>query len=186
MRVEYLFLVGLGFDLAGALILARGLLIPPADVRRQASTRIGANPFVEFRLAEDKVDAMFGLTYLAIGFALQILGYELSVGADRETSTGICQAASVGLAFLVAVTLAFGAWRVLRNYFAVRALRSITRYSGEGKKLDEQDTHTLSVYAVHKGCRERNPNEPTREYLKSTLGVDPETDRVKFFHRRPW
>jgi len=178
MNVQTLFIVGLSVDIAGAYLVARGLLARPEDVRRQASTRVGSNPYVEFRLTEDKVDGRFGLVYLVLGFGVQILAYVLTVWSKASTDYGSGPALA-GLAFAAGALLAAVlVYALLRELFVLRELGRITLYNVEGELVGERDTHTLQVYAAFRGYRGRHESEDTAEYLRETVGIDPSTGQV--------
>lgn len=99
-----LFLVGLGLDITGAWLLAKGLLISPASISSIAVSRVGGNPETTRDRCSSRVDAEFGILYLAGGFALQAVGYALEIsGVETETGTGRLLMA-LGLALIVAVS----------------------------------------------------------------------------------
>jgi hypothetical protein len=77
--VADLFVVGLALDLAGAFLLSRGLLAAYPTLTRRAGTYWNGNPHVAVGLAEDRIDGRFGVTYLALGFGLQVVGYVLDL-----------------------------------------------------------------------------------------------------------
>lgn len=97
-----LFLVGLAFDLSGAFLLARGLLISPAKMNELTETVFGGGmaPAAEEGHFENRIDAEIGVFYLAGGFGLQVLGYLLDI-AGVHSATGISR-------LIVAVVLALG------------------------------------------------------------------------------
>jgi hypothetical protein len=83
------FVVGLGFDISGAILLARGLLISPELIAKVSATLYGFNAGDVVDRCQNRVDAMFGLGALVAGFGLQIIGYALDLGeveAARGTS----------------------------------------------------------------------------------------------------
>ncbi len=92
-----LFLVGLALDVTGAWLLAKGLLISALAISRISATLWGGNPETAHDRCANRVDAEFGLTYLAAGFLLQAIGYSLEI-AGVETGTG-------GRRLLAALTL---------------------------------------------------------------------------------
>ena len=70
LSIEDLFLAGLGFDVAGAVLLGRSLLWSPADARRRTGMWIGFNAADLAAAARDRADAIFGIFGLATGFVL--------------------------------------------------------------------------------------------------------------------
>jgi hypothetical protein len=86
--VADLFVVGLALDLAGAFLLSRGLLAAYPTLTRRAGTYWNGNPHVAVGLAEDRIDGRFGVTYLALGFGLQVVGYVLDLAFIRGRGVG--------------------------------------------------------------------------------------------------
>ncbi len=109
-----LFLVGLGLDVTGAWLLAKGLLISPASISSIAVSRVGGNPETARDRCSSRVDAEFGVLYLAAGFALQAVGYALEIsGVETETGAGRLLMA-LGLTLIVSVS-AFATYAQLRK-----------------------------------------------------------------------
>jgi len=85
LTVQDLFAIGLGLDLAGGYLVARGLLASDEDMATR-NTFYGMGAQATVSRASDRVDATFGLAYLGSGFGLQIIGYvaeEAGVPSDR-------------------------------------------------------------------------------------------------------
>jgi hypothetical protein len=97
-----LFIVGLALDITGAILLAKGLLISPATISNVSATLWGGNPETARNRCRNRVDAEFGVAYLAGGFFLQAVGYSLDIGGvPSETGTGRLIAA-LGIALIIA------------------------------------------------------------------------------------
>jgi hypothetical protein len=95
-----LFMAGLGFDIAGALLLARGLLSSPAEIA-ELNTLEGLESGATVAQVRDRVDAEFGVGSLILGFTLQAIGYVATVlGASSSPDVGLGSAA-IALAFLL-------------------------------------------------------------------------------------
>jgi hypothetical protein len=90
LSLEDLFVAGIGFDLAGALLLARGLLVDPREFVRRASSAWGVSSVSIGSQANNRIDASFGAAGLVVGFLLQATGYEVTLarGARVATSGG--------------------------------------------------------------------------------------------------
>jgi hypothetical protein len=117
---------GAGCDIAGAFLLARGLIASPADILRRSI--VGENYFSPAETASqiaDKADATIGLAVLVTGFVIQAIGYAIvSAGlADRRGSVAAGIAAAM-VAVLVAAA-ALGVWRLLRWRVARAAIASV-------------------------------------------------------------
>jgi hypothetical protein len=99
VSVEDFFLAGLGFEIAGAWLVSRGLL---QSVRQLAITsgktlwslEQSRAPYV----VEDRVRAEIGLAALGIGFFLQVLGYALILGRSKVEYGSKAVLIGVGLA----------------------------------------------------------------------------------------
>lgn len=103
-----LFLVGLALDVTGAALLARGLLIPPRQIIEVTAQLWGGNPHAAGDRASSRVDAEFGLTYLALGFVLQAAGYAIELhggqsgtGTDRLIAALTMSVIAAGIALLI-------------------------------------------------------------------------------------
>jgi hypothetical protein len=98
-----LFLVGLALDITGAWLLAKGLLISAQAISNISATLWGGNPETAHDRCANRVDAEFGVGYLATGFLLQAVGYSLEIGGvETQTGTGRLFAA-LALALIVVV-----------------------------------------------------------------------------------
>ena len=140
-----LFLVGLGLDITGALLLAKGLLISPASISSIAVSRVGGNPETARDRCSSRVDAEFGVIYLAGGFALQVVGSALEIGGvETETGTGRLLIA-LGSTLIFAMS-AFGAYALLHK-------RRVDRL------VLETDKATEDLYQEQEQRRKRQENE---------------------------
>jgi hypothetical protein len=106
-----LFLVGLVFDISGAVLLAKGLLLSPRTL-----SKLNTNWGVAYGQAQDRVDnrvaGEFGVAYLVLGFALQFVGYSLDIGGVSTETGGGRLLVALGMA-AVATVLAGAAWQSL-------------------------------------------------------------------------
>jgi hypothetical protein len=97
-----LFVVGLALDITGATLLAKGLLISAATISSVSAELYGGNPGTARDRCRNRVDAEFGVSYLAGGFFLQAIGYSLDIGGV-SSETGISRLiAALGMALIVA------------------------------------------------------------------------------------
>jgi hypothetical protein len=119
--LEDLFVIGIGFDIAGASLLARGLLTSPLEIARRATSFLGYSGPLATSQIEDKVDAIFGLAALLLGFILQAVGYAFVLGRESTEKGHFATAiTAVGLA-LLAIAFVIGAWRLIRLPLVKRA-----------------------------------------------------------------
>jgi hypothetical protein len=108
-----LFLVGLAFDICGAVLLAKGLLISPRALYK-LNTYWGVGYGQHQDRCENRVDGEFGVGYLIVGFFLQAVGYSLDI-AGVQSETGTCHLIAGLLMASVTATLAWTAWLLLRR-----------------------------------------------------------------------
>jgi hypothetical protein len=135
--VTDLFVVGLGLDITGALLLLRGLVISPAAIARLA-TWGGVETGDTLDRCENRVDAFYGGFSLLTGFSLQAIGYALELsGIQGGAESGRLLAAIVlGLVSVAASLLAYLATkerRLKRTLVAVAKSRE-----GSGDLGDEK------------------------------------------------
>src|SRR5262245_54836778 len=78
--LQDLFAIGLGFDIAGAFLLALGLLVSPREIARRSAIYPGFNSALMASQARDRADGEIGLVSLVAGFVLQALAYALTLG----------------------------------------------------------------------------------------------------------
>jgi hypothetical protein len=116
-EITDLFVVGLGFDLVGAWLLAHGLIAKPSVIvhRHWPYWPDGLiDPLPSFAAAEDHVDGQCGVVALVVGFAFQAVGYVLDLAAqgDSQQSTGRALTALALLA--IAAGFAVVMWHRIR------------------------------------------------------------------------
>jgi hypothetical protein len=109
MSVADFFVVGLGFDLAGAAILARGLLLDPASIAA-LGTYCGLSHGMTVERCSDRAHAELGLATLGLGFLLQAVAYAAVIGGAEQAS-GAREIAVAGLILVVAVAPVIWLWR---------------------------------------------------------------------------
>lgn len=109
MSLTDLFVVGLGFDIAGATLLAKALLLDVATIR-SLGTWGGVGFGATVQRCRDRVDAEVGLSALGLGFLLQAIGYCLAVAGVEPSSGARETAVAVGLG-LAAMLAVFWLWK---------------------------------------------------------------------------
>jgi hypothetical protein len=107
-----LFLVGLALDLAGAYLLAKGLLLSPALFNELTAGESEPRAGAEEAPYRNRIDAEIGIVYLATGFGLQVIGYLLEVGGVK-TATGTSRLLAAIVLGLITLALAWMVWRIL-------------------------------------------------------------------------
>ena len=149
-----LFVVGLGLDAAGAVLLAKGLLIDPKTIGKVAGTYWGVNLGETVDRSQNRVDAKYGVGCLLAGFLLQAIGYMLELGGATSPAGGDHALTAVALGVL-AVALAFGVYFAFRRRELKRTLVAIA-LSKEEKDKDEQDDRLQEVWTVARATRLRD------------------------------
>ncbi len=129
-----LFIVGLALDITGAILLAKGLLISPATISSVSATLWGGNPETARDRCRNRVNAEFGVGYLAGGFFFQAVGYSLDIGGvTSETGTSRLIAA-LSMALIVAA-LAVAIYALLH---ATRERQLIGEAEAEGDRRQKE------------------------------------------------
>lgn len=126
---EDLFLVGLGFDMAGAYLVSRGLLQSVPQLASAGGTIWALEKPRVPGAIEDRIRGIVGLVTLVLGFALQAAGYTLTLGNGRiHFQSGEDQAlVGLGLAVLAAVGIPL-VERLVRPRWRDRKLIKVTRF----------------------------------------------------------
>lgn len=142
-----LFPVGLGLDLAGATLLARGLFTRPDEfARRFIASRNSFNRF-SVRAAEDRADVA-AVAVLFCGFLAQGIGYVLYIGGAQSKTHG-GTARLLAIAFLIVGFLAgFLIPYLTRPRRVHRFLTAFAQYDSRGTKHELPLSEELLGYAV--------------------------------------
>jgi hypothetical protein len=137
VSINDLFVVGLGIEIAGAVLLARGLLIGPAAMA-SLNTWQGIERGAATERCRNWVDAAFGVSYLVTGFMFQAAGYEAELFGST-VATGACRAYTAAALGLAGVLGAIGLWWALRNRMLKRVIvRMALATKGSGGEGDEK------------------------------------------------
>jgi hypothetical protein len=177
-----LFSAGTGFDVAGAYLLARGLLVPSAKLAdRIAKTRNTLGNLNVFR-AEDRANGEIGVASLCFGFFLQAVAYTLEIGGlHAHTGGGWAAAVSVGCAIAAIATTA----TVARAFVPRRTrkyLIDVARWDKRGRWHELPDADELYDYGQMIDFSplpdEFVDDQGLEKYAKRVFGLD----RVR--HRR--
>lgn len=183
LSVSDLFTVGLGIDVAGAYLLARGLLASPAVMARRRKRWSDFNPSLAVAQAEDKVDAMFGLSALGIGFFIQTVGYVLTLAGIGGATGGSAALFGIALAVIAAALILVG-HRYARTRGVKTQLIRIAMFSsarsGDEERLEKPSAQQLYYYGVEMGVDPLPDESAAREaegyvaYARRVFGVQAE------------
>lgn len=134
-RLDDLSLAGLTFDLVGALILGRAVLMTPWLITH-LGTWAGLGIGGQVDRARARVDGSFGLAYLAVGFFLQAVAYLAALANLDSSRTGadaVLLASTLAIAVLV---LSVSLWLLLRRHQLRGTLLRVARATGAEKPTD--------------------------------------------------
>jgi hypothetical protein len=177
-EITDLFVVGLGFDLVGAWLLARGLVAKPGVIVHRHMPYWGdglIDPVPSFAAAEDRIDGRCGVGALLCGFGFQALGYvlDLAVGGSSEHSGS--RAATAGLLLAVAIAVAAGAWWAIRGRLLRTLLVEMARWDAPaaiGNPVRHQQADPAVLVRWEFGLRvPRRSGEDDPTYAKRVFGV---------------
>jgi hypothetical protein len=174
LSVEHLFVAGLGFDVAGAYLVSRGLLARISQIATLGATMYALEKPRATYAVEDRIRGTVGLVALVLGFSLQAIGYILYLGGDKVefgTEPSIL-AACLGIGIAVAVPLGE---RLARPRWRDRLLVQVARFDWEGgKELRERPVdHVLRAFGEQTD-RAKMPDESDVEYCARVFRVEAE------------
>lgn len=173
-----LYTAGLGAEIAGAVLLAKGLLLSPAQLFDRSRSALDFNPKLVIGLCEDRVDGLFGLRGIAAGFLAQLAGYLASLtttpashGAESALVAVACAVASMGL---VAIPWSLSRKSAIRNEIKRVGLHGLPQVH------DLSSATVLAVIAQTLGygrTMNRGVIEPDHVFAGRVFGVEvPEAD----------
>jgi hypothetical protein len=166
--LEDLFVVGVGFDVAGAWLLARGLLAGPAEIALRTASLWGGNPATTASQLEDRLNGTLGVASLILGFSLQAVAYGIVVGHD-DLSGGNWIGVAISAVAPIAALLLFD--RITRPRRLRRLIVDIARYDvSERRMRDRPKAKTIVELAT--ACGYPEPSVGDQEYARDHFGVE--------------
>jgi hypothetical protein len=167
LSVDDLFTAGIGFDVVGAFLLARGLLVSAKQSLRRAYIGFGGLGFGQLTTrAEDWVDGWFGASSLMLGFILQLIAYTLVIGRAK-VQTGVGPAGVAAGFAAVAIALVPVVWFSVRSRLLRLRCVSLSRgLSSDGRP----DAYMLTGIARELGREARSVQE-VPDILRELFGV---------------
>jgi len=169
---EDVFIAGIGFDIAGAVLLAKGLLLSAFQIWNVSAPRLDYSAPAIVARVEDKVSTYVGVVALVLGFFCQLLGYVLEL-ATRSPS-GAAAGRGWPLAFVIAgfaVSLVALIYRGLRPSLRKRFLLEVAHYAPSGKKRAHPYGPLLMSFGAEIGSPVRD-GEAEDDYAKRVWKVD--------------
>ena len=172
LTVTDLFVVGLGVELIGAGLIARGLLAPLWVVKSFGTWGgIGAANVVD--RARNRVDALFGVVFLAVGFLAQLAGYLAEIHGNHLAHGGGLLGDSLIL-LAIAMGIPLVAWcllhrRALKAMLVEIAFTPLRADGEEDAESREKSLEWLGEYArvLRDGAK---LDEGTGPYLREVYG----------------
>jgi hypothetical protein len=135
LDVQDFFTAGLGCDIGGAYLLAKGLLLGAPDLTRLSGSFYDTNKYAAVSMARDKIDAMSGLAALGVGFLLQAIGYIDGLAGWGGTTTNSGEAAVGALFLVLAIAVVVGAGWVHRRARLKSSLIEMSHYILDGTRM---------------------------------------------------
>jgi hypothetical protein len=154
---------GLILDIAGALILALGLVVKtPEATLEEATPRWDFNVYLDASLATQTADAQVGATLLSAGFALQMggaLGWHI-VGWSWTT-----------VALVVSLAVAMGAFTFLRHRWRPRKVEDMLFARLRSAQLGQWSALLIS-YAAVLGEPPIGQGEVMADFAARVIGIE--------------
>jgi hypothetical protein len=159
--------IGLGLDIAGATIIAIGLLGNPATLALRATTFWGGNPPSAVREAENRADAEFGIPTVVCGFTGQLVG--LGVHSEASHFVGYGSAAAAALIPLVAWYWLWRPWRAKKVAIEIAHYR-VENSTSLPVRSDRPTLERLVSMGSGFGAEQRD-GESDEAYVERAFGV---------------
>jgi hypothetical protein len=167
-----LFVAGIGFDIAGAVLVAKGLLAAPADQFRRSETIVGLNPAVIASAARDWADAIIGIAALILGFVFQAVGYVLGA-VDHDRASGVSAALAEVAIAVGALLAALALWRLIAGRLRLRrAIRIVQAGEFDGSRDVPTTLHRVGQELGFPALIIDHRPETAAAYVLRVFGVD--------------
>lgn len=175
LTITDLFVVGLGVELVGAWLVARGLLLSPSMLK-SFGTWAGIGPADVVDRARNRIDARFGIFFLMAGFAVQLLGYLLEID-NHQPEQGPRRLYGALTLLIGSMLIAFLGWscshkRLLKRSLVRIAMAPLRTGSVEIAQDHRENVKWLASYGKAAGWQARM-YESDETYVERTFGVRP-------------
>jgi hypothetical protein len=144
-----MFAAGIGLDIAGAYLLARGVRGSALEIVKTTTAYWGWSVPERVKYARDQVDGSYGLYALVGGFGVQLLAYAVMVSTDVDTGHSLGRGAVAVAAGGLAAGLVLGVWKVTRLRLFRRFLLEIAHIESQDQefvRLDRPDGAMLVAF----------------------------------------
>lgn len=168
LAVTDLFVVGLGLDLVGGWLLARGLIARPGVIVHRHTSYWGSDAPGAYAAAEDRVDGVFGVGSLMLGFLLQAVGYVLDLARGESGTHSESRALTALVLLVIVVALTLGVWRRVRAHRVRTLLIEMSHWTSASAaqppiRHDKADPSLLVIWGGMTG-KARGTGEDDRAY----------------------
>ena len=171
LQVQDLFTAGIGFDLGGAYLLARGLINPPSELVRLAGSFWGSNRFQAINVAKSRLDAIAGVAGLFAGFILQAVGYVASLSASHVTRTGVEEAAAGALLALLTLAVMLSAGAAYRRFRLIPLLVEMGRWTLDDERREYPSASLLPGWIEALG-HDRQDGEDDLAFVRRVAHIE--------------
>jgi hypothetical protein len=142
-----LFAGGLGLDLGGAYVLAKGQFAKPQEFAKRLNASRNSLNWANVRAADERADSRLGVSALFAGFFLQATGYVLQIGGISSRTGGTCAYVVAGSCALAGTVVAVIVarpyhWPLVRDF-----LIELARWDSQGTRHDLPEAEELLRYA---------------------------------------
>ncbi len=167
---EDVFALGIGLDIAGAFLLAKGLLLSTRQILNLAATTYGWSAYEVIVRVEDRVSTSVGVAALGLGFICQLIGYVLGSMFSFNPSPSVLRAAAVIALALLAVGVVLLVYRMSLPHWRRRLLLECAHYDKHNKKQDRPYGAYLLILGIH--MPPLATGESQKDYAKRVWHVD--------------
>jgi len=126
-----IFVVGIGLDIAGAVLLAQGLLMSDRQVLGLSRTYLNLSPDQVVARVGDRIAGSVGVVSLVLGFAAQLAGYVISLSTRSNVDSSLPRGLTAVLFALAAILFVRLAYLVIRHSFERHLLIRVARYDND-------------------------------------------------------
>jgi hypothetical protein len=138
-----LFIVGLGVEVFGGYLVAKGLLLSPSALKVFGTNAgIGIADVVD--RVKSRVDALIGLALLILGFGLQFTGYVLQLSGDHSAHGRNLLVSAIAL-FALVVGGACVFWLLVRGPLFKRGLVTVAAAPLEIGEHEVEESHEKRI-----------------------------------------
>lgn len=169
-QLQDLYTAGIGFDLGGAFLLARGLINPPAELTRLGSSFYGSNRFQAISLARNRLDAVAGVSGLFAGFILQAIGYIEVLSVAHRTATGTDEALVAAAFALLALATVMLVGNVYRQKRLIPLLVEMARWTLDDERMAYPSASLLPHWV--EALESRREGENDLDLVRRIAGVE--------------